>query len=47
MIRIVVTSTVADKPICYHNMTSMREADKMASTYNQMDYIKATVEVTQ
>ena len=46
MIRIILTSKITHKPICYHTVTDMREADRLAATYNRMEGIKTEIEVT-
>ena len=47
MIRIILTSKITHKPLCYHTVTYMREADRLAATYSRMDGIKTEIEVTQ
>ena len=46
MIRIIVTSKITHKPICYHTVTDMSEADRLAATYSRMEGIKTEIEVT-
>jgi hypothetical protein len=43
MIRIILTSKITHKPICYHTVTNMSEADRLAATYSRMDGIKVEV----
>ena len=40
MIRIILTSKITHKPLCYHTVTDMREADRLAATYSRMEGIK-------
>ena len=40
MIRIILTSKTTNKTLCYHPVTDMREADRLAATYSRMDGIK-------
>ena len=40
MIRIILTSKKTNKIICYHPVTDMREADRLAATYSRMEGIK-------
>jgi len=47
MIRIIITSKITHKPLCYHNVRDMREADRLAATYSRMEGIKTEIEVTQ
>ena len=47
MIRIILTSKITHNPLCYHNVTDMREADRLAETYSRMEGIKTQIEVTQ
>ena len=47
MIRIIITSKITHKPLCYHKVTDMREADRLAATYSRMEGIKTEIEVTQ
>jgi len=46
MIRIILTSKITHKPLCYHTVTDMSEADRLAATYSRMDGIKTEIEVT-
>jgi len=43
MIRIILTSKITHKPICYHTVTNMSEADRLAATYSRMEGIKVEV----
>jgi len=43
MIRIILTSKITHKPICYHTVTDMSEADRLAATYSRMEGIKVEV----
>ena len=43
MIRIRRTSKITHKPLCYHNVTDMSEADRLAATYSRMEGIKVEV----
>ena len=43
MIRIILTSKITHKPICYHTVTDMREADRLAANYSRMEGIKVEV----
>ena len=43
MIRIILTSKITHKPICYHTVIDMREADRLAANYSRMDGIKVEV----
>ena len=43
MIRIILTSKITHKPLCYHNVTDMREADRLAANYSRMEGIKVEV----
>ena len=43
MIRIILTSKITHKPICYHTVIDMREADRLAATYSRMEGIKVEV----
>ena len=43
MIRIILTSKITHKPICYHTVTNMSEADRLAANYSRMDGIKVEV----
>jgi hypothetical protein len=47
MIRIILTSKITHKPLCYHTVTDMSEADRLAANYSRMEGIKAEIEVTQ
>ena len=47
MIRIILTSKITHKPLCYHNVTDMREAERHAEVYSRMEGIKTEIEVTQ
>jgi hypothetical protein len=47
MIRIILTSKITHKPLCYHTVRDMREADRLAATYSRMEGIKTEIEVTQ
>ena len=43
MIRIILTSKITHKPICYHTVTDMREADRLAANYSRMEGVKVEV----
>ena len=43
MIRIILTSTKTNKPICYHTVQRMDEAERHAETYSRMEGIKVEV----
>ena len=43
MIRIILTSKITHKPLCYHTVTDMREAERHAETYSRMEGIKVEV----
>ena len=43
MIRIILTSKITHKPLCYHTVTDMREADRLAANYSRMEGIKVEV----
>ena len=43
MIRIILTSKITHKPLCYHTVTDMGEADRLAATYSRMEGIKVEV----
>jgi hypothetical protein len=47
MIRIILTSKITHKPLCYHTVTDMSEADRLAANYSRMEGIKTEIEVTQ
>ena len=47
MIRIIITSKITHKPLCYHTVTDMSEADRLAANYSRMEGIKTEIEVTQ
>ena len=46
MIRIILTSKITHKPLCYHTVTDMSEADRLAANYSRMEGIKTEIEVT-
>jgi hypothetical protein len=46
MIRIILTSKITHKSLCYHTVTNMREADRLAAIYSRMEGIKTEIEVT-
>ncbi len=43
MIRIILTSKITHKPLCYHTVTDMREADRLAANYSRMEGVKVEV----
>ena len=43
MIRIILTSKITHKPLCYHTVTDMSEADRLAANYSRMEGIKVEV----
>ena len=43
MIRIILTSIKTNKPICYHTVLRMDEAERHAETYSRMEGIKVEV----
>ena len=43
MIRIIITSKITHKPLCYHTVTDMSEADRLAANYSRMEGIKVEV----
>ena len=43
MIRIILTSTKTNKPICYHTVQRMDEAERHAENYSRMEGIKVEV----
>jgi len=47
MIRIIITSKITHKPLCYHTVTDMGEADRLAANYSRMEGIKTEIEVTE
>ena len=46
MIRIILSSKITHKPLCYHTVTDMSEADRLAANYSRMEGIKTEIEVT-
>jgi len=43
MIRIILSSIKTNKPICYHTVQRMDEAERHAETYSRMEGIKVEV----
>jgi len=43
MIRIILSSKITHKPLCYHTVTDMREADRLAENYSRMEGVKVEV----
>ena len=43
MIRIILSSIKTNKPICYHTVQRMDEADRLAATYSRMEGVKVEV----
>ncbi len=43
MIRIILTSIKTNKPICYHTVRRMDEAERHAENYSRMEGIKVEV----
>ena len=43
MIRIILSSKITHKTLCYHTVTDMREADRLAANYSRMEGVKVEV----
>ena len=43
MIRIILSSKTTQKPICYHTVTNMLEADRLSDTYSRIEGVKVEV----
>ena len=43
MIRIILSSKITHKPLCYHTVTDMSEADRLAANYSRMEGVKVEV----